>query len=1220
MGSSRALFDAQLGLENAKKRRLSEEERIEHAIELAGLILAEAKRTETYAEKHSQSQLAKMLKDPVGKAFATSVTDQCFRSHRSERIVDQFIFLIDQYGIPRFFSPIKKIMLICCRYLGSSFSFFIAPLIKRTLRKETSKVILPGEPSQLLKHMIKRKKEGVRINLNHLGEAVLSEEEALRRLEIYLEDLANPEVEYISVKISTIFSQISLLGWEDTLSILKERLKRLYRAGMQYKFILPNGKAVPKFINLDMEEYRDIHLTVEVFKSVLDESEFYHYSAGIVLQSYLPDAFLIQQDLTAWAIKRVSNGAAPIKLRLVKGANLAMEKVEASLRDWRQAPYLSKEEVDANYKRMFTFGCDIERLRAVKMGVASHNLFDIAYAMLLRAEKGVEKYINFEMLEGMADNIRRVVQALAKDVLLYCPTAGKDEFQNAVAYLIRRLDENTAPENFLRYVFDMTPGSQEWELQKKFFIRSCYNKNSVNYMPQRQQNRFIPPEQPDYDIPFHNEPDTDWALPQNRKWAESILKMAIQNSKNAAQVIPLVIGKPLSISDLSIREGIDPSFPDKTLFQYAVAGKNELESAIVTSIAGFKNWTAKTLRERLFIIDEVAQQLRIHRAELIGSMVSNTGKTVAEADVEVSEAIDFAAFYRRNAEEFHFIQDVSWKSKGPVLVASPWNFPCSIPAGGILAALAAGNSVIFKPAPEAVLVGWVLANIFWKAGIGQDVLQFFCCEDDPIGSLLIQDERIASVVLTGATSTAKKFLSLRPGMNLMAETGGKNALIITGMSDRDLAIKDVLQSAFGYAGQKCSACSLVILEKEVYGDVHFMNQLRNAASSLRVGSQWDLSTRVNPLIRPASEVLRRAMTSLDEGESWLLQPIQDTDNPHLWSPGIKLGVQPGSFMHQTELFGPILGVMCAKDLDDAIDMANGTPYGLTSGLHSLDEREQWHWQERIEAGNCYINRTITGAIVCRQPFGGCKESSFGRGSKAGGPNYVLQFMKGYQKILPKEKELYSFQLLKFDQSVDKSLYTADDVDLWNASLGSYSFYWNHYFSKSHDPSMILGQDNFLKYVPHKQTLFRIQEEDDKVDFLRVIASAIVCGAYLTVSIPVSMMRHIPSGTWLENQNSISLIAENEEQLIGRIAAKQIDRMRLISSPSIPLKQVIADFSCNVIVESVMANGRLELLNILREVSFSIDYHRYGYLGFRENEKRSALAVKVFCGTGCRCNC
>jgi RHH-type transcriptional regulator, proline utilization regulon repressor / proline dehydrogenase / delta 1-pyrroline-5-carboxylate dehydrogenase len=1191
METSRFIAQAKFCLSEVAHAPLSEEQLKDKAIQLAELMLSEAWRIETSEEKKRRQELAKMMSDPTGKSFVTSMSDQCFRSQNPKRVANQIDYLLKKFGIPSFLSWNKRVQLkaFCC--LSSLFPDKMVALTRHMLRKESSSMIKPE--AKILQHLRIRKQEGVRVNINHVGEAILGEKEAEKRLETYLQDLANPMIECISVKISSLYSQINLLGWHDTLHILETKLKRLYRAAKENLYTLPNGTKIHKLVTLDMEEYREVHLTVELFKNVLNDAEFYDYVAGIVLQSYLPDAFLFQQVLTVWALQRTVSGGAPIKIRLVKGANLAMEKVEASLHQWKPAPYQTKKEVDANFKRMLNYGCDLERSKAVQLGVGSHNLFDIAYAMVLKSQRHLGNAISFEMLEGMADSMRQVVQHLSGTMLLYCPTTSEANFQNAFAYLVRRMDENTAPENFLRCMFDLKAGSEEWKKQSALFSESLLEVPSLSYLPRRQQNRFFLSETADYHSPFENEPDTDWSLPQNRHWIEGIIR-EWKNKK--IEKIPLALGKETT-TELEFEKGVDPSTLS-VIYEYAVAGDAELEIALEQSIKGFKKWSKKSVKERLLLLDKVAVEMRHKRGDLIGAMVADTAKTIPEADVEVSEAIDFVCYYRRNMEQFHFIEDLNLSPKGAVAVLPPWNFPCSIPTSGIVAALAAGNSVIFKPAPEAVLVGWVLVQIFWEAGVDKQTLQFFPCRDEPVATRLIQDARIAAVVLTGGTNTAKYLLSQRPGLDLLAETGGKNAMIISSMADRDLAVKDLVQSAFGYAGQKCSACSLAIVEKEVYEDADFKKQLRDAVLSLKTGSAWNASTRINPLIRPAGEALLRGLTTLDEGETWLVEPKQDEHHPHLWSPGVKIGVKKGSFFHQTELFGPVLGVMCANNLKEAIELANSTPYGLTSGIHTLDEREQQFWEKHIVAGNCYINRTITGAIVRRQPFGGCKESSFGRGAKAGGPNYVLQFLHAEQKELPKHTEALS-SWAEFDEGLLQKSWSAAEVDLWKASLGSYAFYWAHHFSKREDPSFVLGQNNFFFYKSHLDQVMRIQQKDQTIDFLRATAAALISHAYLEVSLPKEHFVHISKALELKRLNKLILTIETDEELIQRIENQKIKRIRWLSSPSDEAREILSRTACNTIISPVLANGRLELLNYLREVSLSKDYHRYGYIPYNK---------------------
>lgn len=1185
------LSDAIDMLDSVKGRPQTVAERKRLAVELAALMILEANRTMTAQEKGLQEQLSRLMNDPLGKGFTTAMTDQCFRSASHRRVADQMIYLLHQLGVPQYLHWTRKVELTVFKSLGPRLAQFLVPMATQALRKETERVILPGEVALLTKHLRERKGEGVRQNLNHLGEAILSEPEALKRLHTYLEDLKNPDVDYMSVKISTIFSQINLLDFDGSVDAIAERLRLLYRAAM--------NTSEHKFINLDMEEYRDLALTVAAFRKVLDEPEFHSHSAGIVLQAYLPDSHLYQKELTQWAKKRIQEGGASIKLRIVKGANLAMEQFEASVKGWSQAPYLNKVEVDANYKRMVIYGCVPENARAVHLGIASHNLFDIAFAMLLRLENQVEPYTGFEMLEGMADHIRRVVQKLTGDILLYCPIATKQEFQHAIAYLIRRLDENTGSENFLRHIFGLKPGTENWESQVALFSQSCDEVESAPLHPRRTQNRLLHPPVPDSTLTFDNEPDTDFSLPQNRKWAEEIAR---HWKHHKPKPIPLVIGGKEHL-DNEEGEGFSPSDPHvKPLYIYTKAHEHHIDTALKCAKAHQKEWAATSVAHRNQILARVAQKLRERRGELIGAMMIDGGKTIPEADPEVSEAIDFAEYYRRQMEKMALMRDIRWSPKGTVLVTPPWNFPCSIPAGSILAALMTGNCVLFKPASDTVLVGWHLVQCLWDAGVPKEVLQFIPCSGEGAGSVLIRDPRVDCVLLTGGTSTAKKFLQMRPDLDLAAETGGKNAMIITALSDRDLAIKDLIQSAFGHVGQKCSAASLAILEAEVYDDPHFRQSLREAAASLKVGPSWDLATKINPLIHSPRGVLERGLKMLEAGEEWLLEPRQDSHNPCLWSPGIKLHVRPGSFTHMTELFGPVLGLMRADNLRHAIELANQVPYGLTSGLQSLDEREQTIWTEAIEAGNLYINRTITGAVVRRQPFGGCKASSIGGGSKAGGPNYLRELMHAEQAGLPQEKQPVNEKVNNLTAFLDGIELSAEQLGLWAASCANYAYWWKR-LHQDRDPTKLVGQDNFLRYVPRKKVTLRLSAHPSVLDALRVCAAALTCGAQMEIS--WSPQPKSPFN-WQDIAPVLPVVEESEAEFLVRVKTGKMERIRLVEPASSALFEAAAIFAIPVIDDPVLANGRLELLHYLREISLSIDYHRYGNLGLREGELRKPI--------------
>lgn len=1181
---------------------LDPSEKIELAVELASLILYSAEHFQTNEEKQQQKNLAKMMQDPMGKIFTTAFTDQSFRPKKHARIANQMVYLLEEFGVPTFLSPLKKLQLKLFKSFGNTFPSLMVPLAIQALRKETSKVIIPGEKGALLRHIKKRKEEGLRLNLNHLGEAILGEEEASHRLEVYLKDLKEDEIDYISIKISTIYSQINLISYEDTVDHVATKLRKLYRAAIKYPYLAKDGQRLAKFVNLDMEEYKDLSLTKDVFMKVLDEEEFKYFSAGIVLQAYIPDSFEIQKELTNWACQRVKKGGAPIKIRLVKGANLAMEHVEASIRNWPQAPFHTKMQSDANYKRMLHFAFEKDHLKAAHLGLASHNLFDISYALVLTSEKSAWNEVTFEMLEGMADHIRRVVHHLTKNVILYCAVATKQDFQSAIAYLIRRLDENTGTENFLRHMFHLHPETEAWDSQIEFFKESFKLIPHLQSKGNRTQNREAKSSLHKITAPFENEPDTDFSLKQNIEWGQKIL---LEYQNKTYPPIPLVINGETIEEKIPSGKGADPSKPQQILYTYSNANLSDIELCLKTAASAQTLASNLSIKARCEIVSKVAHLLREKREHFLGIMIADGGKSLVEADVEYSEAIDFAEYYLRSMLRYESFEDLEFTSRGVTLITPPWNFPISIPAGGIIAAFLTGNAVIFKPAPETVLCGWELVKVFWEAGVSKQTLQFINCIDDPIGTALIEDERVDTIILTGATSTAKLFLNLRPSVHLCAETGGKNALIITAMSDRDLAIKDLIHSAFGHNGQKCSAASLAILEKEVYEDEKFLKQLKDAASSLKVGSAWDPQNKITPLIRAPGPDLLRALTTLEPGESWLLKPRQDPDNPALWSPGIKLGVERGSFTQHTELFGPVLGLVKAENLEDAIMIANSTPYGLTSGIHSLDEREVIRWEKQIVAGNLYINRTITGALVQRQPFGGCKKSSFGNGSKAGGANYLLQFMHIKQKGLPKEKAAVNIWVNRLSTFLEKFDLSAEELGTWYASVANYAFWWQR-FRRDYDPTKIVGQDNFQRYVPHKKVTIRLYSDNKPMDYLRIFAAALTTESSVQISWKKEGKKFPPTANWQALLPLFNIVEETEQEFLVRVKSGDIKRVRILSKPSKELIEAASESACYIDFAEVLANGRIELLHFLREVSISHDYHRYGNLGVRENEIRKTI--------------
>ncbi|HET6407238.1 MAG TPA: aldehyde dehydrogenase family protein, partial [Chthoniobacteraceae bacterium] len=706
---------------------------------------------------------------------------------------------------------------------------------------------------------------------------------------------------------------------------------------------------------------------------------------------------------------------------------------------------------------------------------------------------------------------------------------------------------------------------------------------------------------------FENEPDTDFSLPANSAWAESIV-----TDQSAFQAIPIIVaGKSIS-NGRATKPCIDPSRPGVELSHYSLASDDDVNDALTCASSDPEGWRAMSVDERNKVLGRIAIELRRARGVLMRAAVANGGKTIAEVDPEVSEAVDFVEFYAQTALSYHQLDGIRAEPLGTVVVVPPWNFPVAIPCGGIAAALAAGNTVILKPASDTVLIAWELCQCFWRAGISRHVLQFLPCPGSGTGAKLVSDPRVDAVILTGGTETALRMLAARPDLRLFAETGGKNATIVTALSDREQAVKHVVHSAFSHAGQKCSATSLVLLEGEVYDDLAFKRILCDAVESVQIGSAWHLETRMGPLIRPPSGELEHALMTLEAGESWAVMPQRDPQQSHLWTPAVKWGVKPNSFAHCTEFFGPVLSVMRYDTLDEAIDLVNSTGYGLTSGLQSLDDREIERWKAGIRAGNLYINKPTVGAIVLRQPFGGWNKSSFGPGMKAGGPNYVAQFMQFTDRdvALQSETPIRNTALQSICRRLRKSAADHPDLPRILIAIANYDRWWYEEFGREHDHLRLLGEDNIRRYVPFPVIRVRVEAMDTLFEIVSRVAAARVTGARVLVSHPPGQLSHETdlldecTEDWAA---AIEIIEETDETLSKLVGDSLDQRVRYASPERVPAAVRLVAGNARggtaVIDQPVLSEGRIELLWYLREQSISHAYHRYGNLGARAGESR-----------------
>lgn len=1112
--------------------------------------------TITDDERREQHKYAMMVQRPQDKKFLVKMLDESSQIRDRRKLAHRIKVLIDAYGIPRFFNKRDAFLFKLYQSFGHHFDFVAIPIIKKRLRMDTSKVIIDEARPHLTEHLAERTRQQIGQNVNLLGEVVLGNGEADHRYHHYLEALESNDINYISVKISGIYAQTHALNYQESFPELVKRMSALYQKAIDFPYIDERGEKRPKFINLDMEEYKDTHFTLRLFKEVLSLPQFKNYEAGIVIQAYLPDAYDFQTELLEFAKARVAAGGSPIKMRLVKGCNLEMETVISSLRGWPNPIRHSKIEVDANYMHLLERGLELENARVLHLGVASHNLFTIAYAYLLAQRLGSSEYMTFEMLEGMADHVWRAQSKLGNRVILYTPVVKDEHFLNAVSYLVRRMDENTAPDNFLTHSFNLKPGTGTWDFLTHQFEAAYAIKDQLEHRPYRTQDRNLPYVPVPAGEVMRNEPDTDFDLPQNQRWVESILARWKKSPTDKPDSIPLQIGRMEIVSNQRHRYMDRCQNDEVCICEMSQADTGQVKEILHIAAEDSTNWRETTLAKRHQIMYDAANRLADMRGDLIGCMCAITGKTVVEGDVEVSEAIDYARFYTTTMKQFAGMEDIEIAPKGTVLVISPWNFPCAIPVGGIVAALAGGNTVILKPATVAAPVAWLFAQAFWEAGVPKEALQVIITDRSALGVLTTALD-IRHIILTGGTDTARYIVQSNPATPLSAETGGKNAMILTASGDRDHAIMNVVASAFGNAGQKCSACSLLLVERSVYEDKNFRDKLIDAATSLKVGSVWNAGNVVGPMITSRNEKLLQALT-LEPGESWLVAPRFLDEKQYVLAPTIKWGVQPGSYSFNTELFGPLLSVVCIENLQEGIDLVNGLEYGLTSGLQSLDEAEQKLWRDSLVAGNLYINRGITGAIVNRQPFGGMKLSAFGGGVKAGGPNYGLCFVN----------------------ITDRSGSTTD-------YKRSYEEAWREEFARSRDINQLYGEQNVLRYLPIKNMVLRVSPTDTIEQIERVVYAARLCGTELVISIePDSeLFDRLPL-------SDCPVYEETLEEFLDSI--ENYERIRTCTPDINPLiYKEAAYYHIYVATAPPVKNGRVELIHYIKEQSISFEYHRYG---------------------------
>ncbi len=839
---------------------------------------------------------------------------------------------------------------------------------------------------QALKTIERLRKEKMAFTVDLLGEAVITEAEAQSYLERYLDlmeqlveasknwlpvpaiDLADgeplPKVQ-VSVKLTAFYSQFDPLDAKGSEERVSDRIRILLRRSQEL------GAAV----HFDMEQYAYKDLTLSILKKILLEEEFRNRTdIGVTIQAYLRDSEQDVQDLIAWAKQR----GYPVTIRLVKGAYWDQETIKASQKHWEQPVYNDKAATDANFEQLTELL--LQNHQYVYSAIGSHNVRSQARAIAIAQTLNVpRRCFEMQVLYGMGDKIAKALVDRGYRVRVYCPYG---ELLPGMAYLIRRLLENTANSSFLRQNMENRP------------VEELIAPPSAQLPPSPPLP--LPPSS------FIGAADTDFAEEEERREASEAFQSV--RSQLGKTYLPLINGE--YVSTQQVIDSVNPSNFSEVVGQIGLMSVEQAEQAMQAAKAAFPAWRKTPAKERANILRKAADLMEQRRAELSAWIVLEVGKPVREADGEVSEAIDFFRYYALEMERLDegYNYDVSgetnryiYQPRGIVVVISPWNFPLAIATGMTVAALVAGNCTLLKPAETSSVITAKLTEILVEAGIPKGVYQYVPGKGSQVGAYLVNHPATHVIAFTGSQEVGCRIYAeaavLKPGQKHMkrviAEMGGKNAIIVDESADLDQAVIGAVQSSFGYSGQKCSACSRVVVLESVYDT--FVQRFVEATKSLNVGAAEHPSTQVGPVIDANARDRIREYIEKGKAEAKVALEMPAPDNGYFIGPVIFADVSSNAIIAQQEIFGPVVVVIKVKNFQEALAVANGTNYALTGGLYSRTPSHIQLAQEEYEVGNLYINRTITGAIVARQPFGGFKLS--GVGSKAGGPDYLLQFLE-----------------------------------------------------------------------------------------------------------------------------------------------------------------------------------------------------------------------------------
>ncbi|WP_371029836.1 proline dehydrogenase family protein [Pseudoclavibacter sp. JSM 162008] len=1197
-----------------------------------------ASSTRAKRRADTTSELDRVLSGSDGEVFLRSLIDEVIRPDDAIAAGNGLGDLAPK--LPASLSTGTKRVFQLGAFAGPGVPWLAVPLMRRATAAFFGEDTVRNAPADLSAAVERAASRGAVSRIRLLGDEVLGERASNARLETYTQLLAAGQIRELELRVVDIEAQPALWDFDGTLERVVFKLSALGRAALT--------APTPPLLMLRAQSSTDLELTVQAFMRAFEQEELRGLHVGISLPAQFPETPGLLRRIGGWAHMRREDLGSDITVAITRDANHDLERADAVINGWRLATYASDADVDANFARLLDEALAIDHVAAFRVEVEADARRDVALAAAIANARGLPKPVRVVVPRSADDATLARIRSAGVELVERTPVVDGTTQRHAASYLQHRVDVRARqlgaePADAASATAAVTAGAGADAVHPddERLLSATARMRQIDSGPNREQDRVLADDAATVTASIQLELFPDGLFEDEEPAAERPAR--VKKLKPASKPViddeevtenPADTGPSPRLTEVVLglkrgrllrntfrnSPGTDPSLASNRDWLLSIQRRvprselgideverhllhepGDVDALLSRAERAAEPWAQKPGWERAAVLEKVAKALEANRARLIEVAVSETGTPLPDVDADVSRCIDLANYYAHLARQLDRMQGADFEPVAVTVVTPSWVPAVAGSAGHTAQALAAGSAVVLKPSPRTRRTAAVFAEVLWDADIPRDLVQLAICDesllsDKQLGQMLITDDRVQRVLLSGNWETARSFLRWRPDLPLIAATSGKNSMIITPSADLDRAALDVARSAFLSAGQRPGHAGTVILVGSVARSKRFHEQLADAVASLRIGYPSDPGAVVGPLVSPPDSQLRFALTSLGEGESWLVEPRQLDDTGRLWSPGIRVGVKPGSYQHVTEFFGPVLSVMHTHTLDEAIRLQNSTQYGLTAGIHSLDRTEIAEWLRRVEAGNLYVNRDILGNTPQRQPFGGWLRSMVGTATKFGGPNSLLSLGAWRPNHGEQSQTLHLRGIDEQATALIESAAPFMDYETFDrlrrASLSD-QIAFNEEFGEVSDVSNLKFERNLMRYIPARATV-RAAEDATLADLIRVIVAARIVRSKPVITSGIE----VPDAVLAElHAQGLAVQRETDAEFAERARTGGIEtlRVRLIGGRRREFCDALqGDPDISIWSDAVTPAGRIEALPFLREQAISITAHRNGH--------------------------